>query len=1019
MTAINKFDPRYSISQRGFNRRGAAAAVTNATATTLTMSGLWSDAADFAVLTLFDADDVFGALYSSKYLPDFDLTGIVLDFDLAIVNCMYPGSLKFPSIPWNKLSYILKDGTSGTAPLTLSTLVGEVKTSATWTVLGTPFAFDRILVAYLGNVVFDYIVPNPVGATTPTTIATALAGQVNTANGLDPVGVPITATSSGPDLTITCTQPGEDGNVIEIQTMFKTGSPDPVNLSPPLQKLTGGVNPTSFHVSFSFTPGFDQMRQCWLTLAPNLPWDSTQPLNPPDPSMDTPSLVAFTARNFNYVLSNITLTDPNSLLPLKVADPDKSVVVDSRDVWAEFGAGWVQESGFYHHGWAHAASTVGRMVKITYSCQYTHDLYLGTSLYTDRGIFGVELDGVAQADLDCYLDTASQLNTRRVLATGVAAGTHTVLLTTKAGTGNVLYYDYLQAAIPADPVDAAITYAGVSAAADFDTDQTYKIAPARLLYIYQKLGLLGDLDFYAGVFFALIRRRKGGNFLSATVTVAGPFDPGTGFGDGSAFFVTISGQTIGAAFYPEDDADTLAQRLVDGINGVFVGVHAQKTIALGEFTVTVASPINGFALSSSTDTGFTGSCTFTGTIGVTSDGVIVGGQEGIWEVDDTQTSPLNRAFSDYLADFSAVMSAAGFTFVVAFSQELLAPPDQNTSAGAWIQRYNDGTPVLTATGFGSWGKGYVEAVSGAGPYTVTQTGHGYITGYFVHFNGGAANFVTVIDADHYSVPNQPFVADSVVADLQTSQCCFNPSTVTPYLQACHVQSVGIMAAAGIAIPWDQEGEIFWWFFAGGSPVSMAYYDAYTIAAALIALGRPLALFTGPNDDPSVNSFDDANFLISLLQAHIHTIHDAVLAATPSAKFELLWAYDVNWLTEYTSPMGIPPIGGQLNRYVNLPPDYTAPGSDVDRFKIEALAWGTTYRNMNNAIATILFYTTDTSWPLADVAYLVPWQNGGCPWTNEYLQALNYAMPNINMWALDHIVLFSWELPFRPQLSAAQ
>jgi len=52
---------------------------------------------------------------------------------------------------------------------------------------------------------------------------------------------------------------------------------------------------------------------------------------------------------------------------------------------------------------------------------------------------------------------------------------------------------------------------------------------------------------------------------------------------------------------------------------------------------------------------------------------------------------------------------------------------------------------------------------------------------------------------------------------------------------------------------------------------MAFHDADTQAAAQSALGRALATFHTPNDDPSVN----------------------VLAQCPSAIFELLWPIDVN------------------------------------------------------------------------------------------------------------------------------
>jgi len=99
---------------RGFDRRGAAASLHNASAGGFTTSGYWSDQADFAVCVLFDADDQFGHLYSSRYLPDFSLAGVTLDFDLALTGCQNPISTKYQSVPWGSLGYITRSVSGGT-----------------------------------------------------------------------------------------------------------------------------------------------------------------------------------------------------------------------------------------------------------------------------------------------------------------------------------------------------------------------------------------------------------------------------------------------------------------------------------------------------------------------------------------------------------------------------------------------------------------------------------------------------------------------------------------------------------------------------------------------------------------------------------------------------------------------------------------------------------------------------------------------------------------------------------------
>ena len=75
-----------------------------------------------------------------------------------------------------------------------------------------------------------------------------------------------------------------------------------------------------------------------------------------------------------------------------------------------------------------------------------------------------------------------------------------------------------------------------------------------------------------------------------------------------------------------------------------------------------------------------------------------------------------------------------------------------------------------------------------------------------------------------------------------------------------------------------------------------------------------------------------------LMAHVHTTH-------PTAKFELLFPYDVN----HPTPAGIFNLGGALNRFVNLPVEWeTKLGSGFDTLKMEALDFGAWSRNLDLA-----------------------------------------------------------------------
>jgi hypothetical protein len=189
----------------------------------------------------------------------------------------------------------------------------------------------------------------------------------------------------------------------------------------------------------------------------------------------------------------------------------------------------------------------------------------------------------------------------------------------------------------------------------------------------------------------------------------------------------------------------------------------------------------------------------------------------------------------------------------------------------WVQRFPDGTPVETATGFGT---------------------------------------------------------------LNSSQIAFS-SGPQAYMGQAHAAMGGLMLSAGLT-PKLQFGEILWWFQANAS--GMAFYDADTRAAAQSALSRTLATFHTPNDDPSVNSYADANFLRTCLYNYVAAIQSYVLSQCPSAIFELLWPMDVN-----------DPDNCKLLRYINMPSQWTTrAGSGFDTILIEGYQYPGINHNLDQA-----------------------------------------------------------------------
>lgn len=983
---IYKLQPHRTIQLRGFDRRGASAAICEASATGFKTYGVFRDMADFAVVVLWDADNFFEH-YSMEYLPDFDFGGIVLEFDLAYGTGLQPiDSPKYNWIDWATLDVIKSDGSTAQVKLwDYATLQAGTFSVASGTITVQDnglVAFDRVTL-WLQNIAFDYIVPDPPTGVTATTVAENIRDQINTANwpSLGPTLAVMASTSgaaitlkaarygtvntsgttvtwvsgdkftgvaasstiyingvaytvstldSQTQITLTATagtqtgvkylaeRGGDDGNMVTLYGIWKNNN---LKFDAATLALAGGSSNVTWRVKIDFTArGIDSIRQCWLTLAPRLA-DST----------------VYADTEWTATFSNWSVTDPNTKRPLKVAEPG-STWIGNRDAWAAYtGSGWTEESGFYWRGFSRRSKTANDKVTVEYHCQYSHDLYVGTSLYTDRGIVGVKLDGDSETDLDCYLSAEPAVVTRRKVRSAVAAGKHTVELRVKgtkhaSSTDYYFYFDHLVAAKTGDVPDPTATTTTVSPATDYDTDHSYKLTPQRLVWNLDRLGLRGTVNHYVGVFWWNQRKRVGGSWNTWTITFGGTWV------DGDSAFVTIGGTTMGKSVFPADTIDTIADHFVYFINETFIGVWAERDGA-GKLKVNVRTPMWTFTKSTSK----------TSTNGTISEsGSLAAGTEGTWEIDTAASNPINFPTRKWHADFFAEIDVKNWGCVAALSMELVDPPD---SAGSpMIARFNDGTRVLTATGFGG---------------------------------------------------------------LNSAHCAFI-SRVADFQKAAYKELAKLMNDATLT-PWLQFGEFVWWFFAGGSPASMAFYDADTKAAANTALGRDLYVFAAPTSDPSVNSYADANWLRGRIKTHIDTIRNHVLATYSGAKFELLWPYDVNYPTQ--NSFG---IGGQLNRYVNLPSEFeTKSGSGLDRMKMEALSFGSQERNHNKTRETVTFpYTSPLTWPKADTAFLVAIFNGGCPWERDYLYAVAQSAPLVNLWAFDHTCLMSWPLPLPVALSRA-
>ncbi len=1051
---IFKLQPDRTLYLRGFTGVGAAAALCQTSPTGFIVCGVFRDMADFCVLMIYDADNTFEH-YSVRYLPDFDLSGVKLTFDLNYRGLQPVDSAKYSWIDWSQLDVIKTDGTTHQVRLwDYATLVSDNYSVAQGTYqISAPNGCapsDR-LTLFVNNISFDFLAE---GGESASFVAKTLANNVNaydwstysnnsvsviasaddsgnltlknartghvavsdnSVQWIDGIKFPgiaagsvillggtaytVAEVTSPTSLTLTTAAPsdasivylaeygGVDGNSVTAYMVVRPGNVNLTANNPVLQLSGGNSDNVTWKIELDFTAlGIDQLRQAWLTFAPKLTSGGLY--------VDT---------EWTAIFSNWTVASSSSNLLLKCAGPGSVRIGNDQAASCTYsGTGWsTVAANNYWRGFGKVTSHTGDSITITYASSATHDLYLGTSLAADKASISISVDGDNATVQDCSLKVDAELVTRRLLRQSVPAGAHTVTLTLlNAGS---FMFDYIEAAIPTDIPDPGVTYPNVSPALDFDTDATYKVSPQRLLWHLSKLGFGGQINEYLGVFWWNQRKRVNGVWNSVTVSFGGTWAAG------DIATLSVGAFAMHKAVTAWDTLQTVAAHFVYYLNAASVAMRAEIS-GLGQLTIYTRTPNWG-------DTFAVDQTSTAGTIQAS--GNLNSGVDGIWQVDASASKPINFPVTVWHSDFFSTAAGQNLAVTTSFSMELVNSPDDGTPSNAWQARYFDGTPVQTATGF---------------------------------------------------------------SNLLSSQCAPIPN-FTAYQKNVFTAMAGLQSAAGLT-PWLQFGEFLWWFFSSmAQPVgycaftdpisigvaqphgmqtgdrvvitgvggctaangtwiitvtddthftvpapangawttgtgqvrggSMAYYDSVTSAAANAALGRPLFKFTCQDDDPTVNGGADAGFLAAQLKAHVDAIRTEVLAHYPQAKFEILYPNDVNNPVCYLGEHISYPQGGRLNAAVNLPSEWkTKAGSGLDRFKVEALSWGAQYLNLDLAEQAISFaLTPQLSWSSSDVAYLVPWFNGTCPWTYEFYSASARQLALINFWAYDHLALMSWPLPF--------
>ena len=1107
---IYKFQPDRTMYLRGFTGFGAAAALCQTSPTGFTVCGVFRDMADFCVLVLYDADNSFEH-YSLRYLPDFDLSGVTLTFDLTYQGLQPIDSAKYSWIDWSQMDVINVDRVTGADLVNDSanasahpsrvrlwdyaTLQGGDFSVAqgTYQILapGGCTVYDR-LTLFVNNVEFDFVASGGESAEyVAQTFASRLnsqdwstysdsavsvlassdgAGNLTLKNArtghvsvsgtavqwLDGIKFPgiapgstiylggsphiVDTVQSPTSLTLTASGPmslhlvylaecgGIDGNGITTYMVVRPAN-ETLNVAQSVMPLSGGNSDNvTWHINLDFSAlSIDYLRQAWLTFAPQLT-----------------TAAAYSSSEWTATFSNWSVKSIKDNMKFLCAGPGSVRIGNDETTACTYtGSGWsIVSANNYWHGFGRQTTNPGDAVTVTYTCASVHNLNLGSSLDANRGIISVTLDGDEPTTQNLYLDFYSEVVTRRVLRAAVPAGTHKLTLTLTGPAPNdaakQFLFDFIEASVPGDFPDALVVYGNVSPALDFDTDATYKVSPQRLLWHLNKLGFAGQINEYVGVFWWNERKRVNSIWNSVVITFSGAWAPGdivTLSFDSAAELQGAPVPLLNKTVTSWDTSDTIANHFVFYINAGSIITRAEKT-GSGQLTIYTRTPnwkVSAFSAVTTSQAGLLQAKNFvytqaSNTTALSNSGVALDyGADGAWQVDTSAANPLNYPVRQWHSDFFAGAKSQGLQVTTSFSMELVNPPtDDETVANAWCARFYDGTPVQTDTGFANLSSTQCAPVSNLTAFqgaaftamAALQTGAGltpwlqfgeFLWWFFSSVSQpiGYCSFSNPISiglANPHGMQSGDRVVISGVLGCTAANGTF-PITVTD--------------ATHFTLPASADGQ----WIAGTGVVrggSMAFYDAVTSAAAQTALGRGLYKFTCQDDDPTINGGADTEFLAVQLKAHVDGIRSAVLAEYPSAQFEILFPNDVNNPVCYSGPHVQYPQGGRLNAAVNLPSAWrTKVGSGLDRFKVEALSWGAQYLNLDLAEQAInLAISLPFSWQTADVAYLVPWFNGTCPWKHEFHSASTRGIGLINFWAYDHLALMSWPLPFTPPVRRA-
>jgi len=668
-----------------FERPSAVAALSETSPVGFTVSGKWRQQFDWVVLE-WNRDNVFEHP-AFRYLPDGDLSGLVLTYEETRQNCIPLDSTLYPTVDWPFLRVWMQNGGSEQfyqVPLKghATPVEGAYRpASGTFTLrlTGQPGNDDYAELAWMGEHHTYKLAPSD----TEETAAHALA-DIITANSRTMTasrsGNQVTLTYFGRDQTPETSTEGANGNRVGVYANLK----GPGHWEPWWQQLSGGESPGKWRVELDFGNLIQDANgvPIPMTQVRKMRWTYAADLQPGE----------FQQSEFRVQVSNWTVSGANR--SYRVAGPGSRRIEDDSSELVFIGSGWsAPVLGNYSGGSLRHTCVSHDSVSLTYTHPASHTLYLGTRKAYSGARISISVDGGAGRTENLLIPLEDVLV--RIPVANLSGQTpHTVTVTHTGEAGQYFYFDFFELAIPVEELPVFPKDVRTTLATDWDTDHSIVLAPERTAWFLSSLGFTGRANHYVGALWFYELKRTAHHYATGTVEFIGA--PVFGVGEVTELSIQIKGGSDPPTLLQHlhligDTAESIAKAFELEINSGYTSIWAAASGNL----LTIQARAMGVAGNSIGISAQVTSPSNSGFQALASPDALAGGMDGDWRTDLQSIPRLNRAARDWSSSYFRALKVYGIDAAAAFSLEL-QHGDPSPEAGI-AQRFADGAPCLLNT----------------------------------------------------------------------------------------------------------------------------------------------------------------------------------------------------------------------------------------------------------------------------------------------------------------------------------